>query len=393
MKTKWIILISLVLLLTMACSAPALTSRVLPTLLSTAEPTVAVHDVQPVQYDPTLTGNPIASLQDTFTHIYQNVSPSVVYIAVSSGTGAMQTGGVGSGFVWDTAGHIVTNNHVVNGATQINVTFSDGTSYDANLVGADSESDLAVIQVNAPADVLHPVAMADSSTIKVGDLAIAIGNPFGLTGTMTQGIVSALSRSLPVDLNSTNATGSYTIPDIIQTDAAINPGNSGGVLLNANGEVMGVTSAIESSTNSNSGIGYAIPSQIVQRVVPVLIKDGAYQHPRLGIAGVTLNSSIAKEVGLDPTQRGVLVVSVTPNTPAEKAGLIGSNEQQDNQSGQVTYSGGDVITGIDGQTVNSFDDLTSYLFNNTEVGQTVTLTILRNGTEIPVQVTLAVVSR
>jgi len=340
----------------------------------------------------------VADWESSLESIYTQVNPSVVAIQVVATQQPNVPGfrfapqqpqtqqALGSGFVWDTAGHIVTNNHVIDGANRISVTFSDGTIVSAKVVGADPNSDLAVIQVNAPASALHPVQMADSTQIKVGQFAIAIGNPFGEQNTMTTGIVSALGRSLPV--NDGTAQGpSYTIPDVIQTDAPINPGNSGGVLLNADGKVVGVTSAIESPAGTSSGIGFAIPSAIVQKVVPALIKTGHYDHPYIGIGGTTLTPNLAQAMGLKSDQRGALVASVTPGSPADKAGLRGST-QQTTIDGVQTTVGGDVITAMDGQSVKSFDDLIAYLSRSTSVNQTVTLTILRDGKEQAVKVTL-----
>jgi len=333
------------------------------------------------------------AVQTTFQQIYQNVNPSVVNIQVTQDAGQFGvTGGEGSGFVWDAEGHIVTNNHVVENASSITVTFADGTVADAKLVGADPESDLAVIQVDPAAAELRPVTMADSQAVQVGDLVIAIGNPYGLSGTMTQGIVSALSRSLTVDEGSSipnsSSTGSYSIPDIIQTDAAINPGNSGGVLVDVDGHVVGVTAAIQSTSGSNSGIGFVIPAHIVQRVVPVLITDGSYAHPRLGISGTTLTPSVASQVDLDESQRGVLVITVTAGGPADKAGVQASTQQRSRNGQTSLVTAGDVITAIDDQPVITFEDLSSYLFNNTQVGQKVKLTVLRGGMEKTLEVTL-----
>src|SRR5512142_1617932 len=290
----------------------------------------------------------LSAYQGTLESIYAAVSPSVVNISVveqvsGSTSGGLQIpgfpffnnprgqqqqpqfqGALGSGFVWDQNGDIVTNNHVVAGADKIEVTFSDGTTVPAKLVGADPDSDLAVVKVDVPAAQLHPVQMGDSHAIKVGQLAIAIGNPFGLEGSMTTGIISAVGRDLPAD---ENAAQSYTIPDIIQTDAPINPGNSGGVLIDMQGQVVGVTSAIESSSNSNSGVGFAIPSAIVKNVVPALIQSGKYVHTWLGISGTTLTLDLANAMKLNASQRGALVEEISPNSPAEKAGLHGSNQQ------------------------------------------------------------------
>jgi 2-alkenal reductase len=292
--------------------------------------------------------------------------------------------------VWDAQGHIVTNNHVIDSADQITVTFSDGTTVDAKLVGADPRSDLAVIQVDLPAAQLHPVTVGDSNQVKVGQLAVAIGNPYGLSGTMTQGIVSALSRSLPVDSSTSSLQqqgGTYEIPDIIQTDAAINPGNSGGVLVDAQGSVIGVTAAIQSPVDANSGIGFVIPSSIVKRIVPALIQNGRYDHPYIGITGTSLTYDLAKAMSLDPSQKGAVVIDVVPNGPADKAGIHGSTSQVSINGSQVPV-GGDVIIAIEGNAVTNFEDVSSYLINNTQVGQTVSLTILRQGSERTVQLTL-----
>jgi serine protease Do len=349
----------------------------------------------------------LSAYQGVLENIYSQVGPSVVNIHVymsqsASGSNLGQIPGfpnqqnpgssspsaeaLGSGFVWDNAGHIVTNNHVVDGADKIEVKFSDGTVVPATLVGADKNSDLAVIKVDVAADMLHAVQLADSNQVKVGQLAIAIGNPYGLEGTMTAGIVSALGRSLPVGEGQT-AGPTYTIPDIIQTDAPINPGNSGGVLLNDQGQVIGVTAAIESQSGQNSGIGFVIPSDIVQKVVPSLIKNGSYAHSWLGISGTTLTPDLAKAMNLPSTQRGALVETVTAGGPAEKAGLQASNNQV-SINGQNVNVGGDVITAVDGQPVNGMDDLIAYLTDNTEVGQKITLSVLRNGSQTTLNVTL-----
>lgn len=348
------------------------------------------------------------SFQDTFESIYQTVSPSVVFIDVTeTATSSGSTGrsgrtspfgntpqvaqALGSGFVWDTLGHIVTNNHVVNGASTITVTFSDGTAVDAKVVGTDPNADLAVIQVTAPSNLLVPVTLGDTSLVKVGEIAIAIGNPFGLQNTMTQGIISGLQRSLPTNLDSTTPQSgpSYNIPDIIQTDAPINPGNSGGVLVDTMGKMIGVTSAIESNSNSSAGIGFVIPAEIVQKVVPSLISTGSYKHPYLGVAGTDMTPAIAKAMGLDSTTRGALIETVTPGGPAAKAGLLASTKQV-TIDGQSATVGGDVVTAIDSQPVKSFDDLGSYLFVHTTSGQTVTLTVLRQGKSTTVKVTTGV---
>ena len=362
----------------------------------------------------------LAAYQETLENIYTTVSPSVVNIQVVQKVDAANSdlsqlpglpdlpslpffnlpqgqdpqqqqpqqqyqSALGSGFVWDQSGHIVTNNHVISGADKIEVAFSDGTIVPAQVVGADPDSDLAVLKVDVAADQLHPIQLGDSTAVKVGQLAIAIGNPFGLEGTMTTGIISAVGRSIAAGEASAQ---SYSIPDIIQTDAPINPGNSGGVLVDAQGQVLGVTSAIESPVRANAGIGFVIPSAIVNNVVPALINDGKYVHTWVGISGSTLVPDLATAMKLDSTQRGALVGEVLPNSPAEKAGLRGSS-QQVTIDGQTANVGGDVITAIDGQPVVEMNDIIAYLASNTQVGQKVTLTILRDGKQETLDVKLA----
>jgi 2-alkenal reductase len=293
---------------------------------------------------------------------------------------------LGSGFIWSQDGYIVTNNHVVEGATKIEVKFADGTTVPATLVGTDPDSDLAVIKVDNPGFTLTPVTIGDSTSVKVGQVAVAIGNPFGLENTMTVGIVSALGRSLPSTQGSANG-GTYSIPDIIQTDASINPGNSGGPLVNDQGALIGVNSAIESSVNSNSGVGFAIPAAIVNQVVPALIKNGKYEHSYLGISGLSLTPDLAKAMNLSATQRGALVENVEASSPAGKAGLLGSSQQATIDSQSVNV-GGDLITAIDGSPIKTIEDVIAYLADHTNVGQKVTLTILRSGKEQSVDVTL-----
>jgi serine protease Do len=355
---------------------------------------------------PATTSGSLAEVEGTLEGIYQDVSPSVVYIEVlqqqSSALGQMlpffgnpnsqqlpeeqYQRGSGSGFVWDKAGHIVTNNHVVDGADKIKVKFSDGTIVEGTVVGTDPDSDLAVVKVDLPADQLYPVQVADSTHVRVGQLAVAIGNPFGLENTMTVGIVSALGRSLPVESDS-GMGPSYTIPDVIQTDAPINPGNSGGVLVDDQGQVIGVTAAIASPVRASAGVGFVIPSIIVQKVVPALIEKGHYTHSWLGVSGATMNPDLAQAMALEADQRGSLVVEVIPGGPADEAGLRGSDRTV-TVDGEELRVGGDVIVAIDGQPVENFDDLTTYLIRSTEAGQEIVLTVLRDGQERQVKVTL-----
>jgi serine protease Do len=275
---------------------------------------------------------------------------------------------------------------VVEGAQEIEVTFSDELVADAELVGADPDSDLAVIKVDVPANELRPIRVADSKQVRVGQLAIAIGNPFGLEGTMTVGIVSALGRSMQAGEGFTGGPV-YSIPDVIQTDAPINPGNSGGVLLNASGELIGVTTAIESPVRANAGIGFVVPASIVERVVPQLIENGNFAHPYLGITGISLYPDLAEAMDLARDQRGALVAEVVAGGPADKGGLLGS-ENQVTLDGMDVNVGGDVIIEIDGNPVQDMDDLIAYLSANTVVDQEVNLLVLRDGAEAEVQVTL-----
>jgi serine protease Do len=405
-RNGWIPLAVLLFVGLIGCSgaaAAAPTDTAVPTALVTSPTAV------PVIESGASTADLLTAYEGTLEQIYTTVNPSVVNIRVRvpveqpavtfpgiPGFGfnfqlptpetPQYQQGAGSGFVWDRQGYIVTNNHVVDGADKIQVTFSDGAMVPAEVVGTDPDSDLAVIKVDVAADRLQPIAVADSTRAKVGQLAIAIGNPFALEGTMTVGIVSAMGRSLPTSADVTQGP-SYTIPDIIQTDAPINPGNSGGVLVDDQGRLIGVTAAIESPVGANAGIGFAIPSAIVQKVIPALINTGEYQHPRLGISGTDLTPPLAKSMGLEEDQRGALVVDVAPDGPADKAGLHGSDRNVE-IDGQQVRVGGDVIVAIQGQPVKEFDDLVVYLARNTEVGQTLTLTILRQGQEQQVTITL-----
>lgn len=348
----------------------------------------------------------VNTLQNAYETVYQNVNPSVVTIEISSRVsstgfhgfgipGSGQNGqnqvvptAEGSGFVWDNAGHIVTNNHVVDGADKISVTFADGSTYDAKLVGTDPNTDLAVVQVTgAPANLLKPITVGDSTQVKVGQLVVAIGNPFGLSNTMTTGIVSAIGRSISAGVDNQNSQSNaptFSIPDVIQTDAAVNPGNSGGVLLDMNGALVGVPSQIESASGSNSGIGFAIPAATVSKVVPQLISNGKAAHSYLGISGSTITADIASALNLKNGQQGILVAEVVSGGPADKAGLKGAEVDA---NGTPTAAG-DIITGVDGKTVTRFEDMVSFLSNNTQPGQTVTLTVLRGGQETQVKVTL-----
>jgi len=332
--------------------------------------------------------------------IYETVGPSVVNVDVLSfernlpqqllppstqiDPDTLIPQSQGSGFVWDTDGHIVTNAHVVANADQLQITFPDGTVTIAEVVGVDRHSDLAVLEIDPTGYNLVPVARGDLDAMKVGMRVAAIGNPFGFEGTLTSGIVSAIGRSIP-------GLASFSIPESIQTDAAINPGNSGGPLLNERGEVIGVNAQIRTEAGSNSGVGFAIPITIVERVVPTLIAEGSYQHSYIGISGNTFSPICADGLGLDAEIRGAYVATVLPGTPAAKGGLRGGSLEIQNDSIGIcpTAAGGDLITAIDGSPVARFDDLLVYLERYTSPGDTVALTVLRDGRTIEVEVTLA----
>ena len=294
--------------------------------------------------------------------------------------------GEGSGWVYDTEGHIVTNNHVVEGATDILVTFHNGLWAKGELVAADPMSDLAVIKVDPPKGVeLKPLPLADPDSLRVGYSVIAIGAPFGLEETLTTGVVSAIGRSLPVGLKDSGPH--YSLPDVIQTDAAINPGNSGGPLLDLTGRVVGVNFAIESPVRASSGIGFAIPVSIVQRVVPALIEDGKYEYAYLGIRGQSITPELAEALDLPENVLGAYVDEVVPGGPADKGGVKGGTEVVD-MDGIQLHKGGDIIIAIDGQPVRQFNDLVSYLVTKASPGQEVTLTVLRDGKQMDLKVTL-----
>ncbi len=287
----------------------------------------------------------------------------------------------GSGWVYDSNGHLVTNAHVVTGADQITLTFSDGTQFRAKVVGIDPDSDLAVIQAQGDISKYAPLTLADSDKVQVGERAIAIGNPFQNAGTLTHGIVSAVGRS--VQGNAAN----YVIPNAIQTDAAINPGNSGGPLLNANGELIGVNQQIAAEVRQSSGVSFAIPSNLVKIVAEALIKDGKMAHSYLGVSGGTVTLDLIEAVKLPAGTHGAYVNSVVANGPAAKSGLRAGSQTAEVNGAQYSL-GGDVITAVDGNPVRSFDDLTGYLFLKTAPGQQITLTVLRDGSSVDVKVTL-----
>jgi S1-C subfamily serine protease len=313
--------------------------------------------------------------------IYRRSAASVVEITVSGGGADPFGGGLsqsqGSGFVYDDDGHVITNQHVVAGADSVTVTFSDGSTRDGTVVGSDPSTDLAVVKVDAPADELEPLALADSDELEVGDGVVAIGSPFGLSSTVTTGIVSALHRQI-------TAPNDFSINDAIQTDAAINHGNSGGPLLDLEGRVVGVNSQISSETGGNDGIGFAVPSNTVEKIATQLIADGEVEHAYLGVGVATVTPAAAEELDLPI---GVQVTSVRSGTPADEAELEPGSGQRI-VDGEVYAVGGDVITAVDGEAVETAEELQRAI-DAKSPGDTVELTVVRDGEELELDVTLA----
>ena len=318
--------------------------------------------------------------------LYATSARGVVNIAVSGvQDSVLGEAGQGSGFVWDKEGHIVTNNHVVAGGETILVNFADNTQAVAEVVGTDPDSDLAVIRVDLPPEQLFPLPIGDSSTLRVGQRAVALGSPFGFEQTLTMGIVSGVGRTVPADIQG------FSLPNLIQTDAAINPGNSGGPLLDIEGRVIGVNTLIFSQTRgANSGVGFALPINKVRAVVPDLIATGRYETPYLGLSFLPtpMTPSLAEALGLPGVTRGVLVTGVVPGGPSEAAGLRAGDREVTlpNLAGSVN-SGGDVVVSVDDVPVSEFDDLVNYL-DTRRVGDVVTLGVIRDGQPLDVPVTL-----
>jgi 2-alkenal reductase len=314
-------------------------------------------------------------LEQILIDLYKQYNPAVVHIFVVGEFGVNL--GSGSGFVYDEAGHIITNNHVVADADNLEVAFADGARQSAAVVGTDVDSDLAVIKVESLPDGVSPIPLGDSNAVEAGEFVIAIGNPFGEAGSMSIGIVSGLGRTLESQ-RVTEGGGRYSLPQVLQTDAAINPGNSGGPLLDLEGRVIGVNSAILTRTGTNSGVGFSIPVAAVKQIVPTLIAEGEYTYPYIGISmAPPLDLDSIEEFNL-PTSGGIYITSVVPGSPADEAGLRGDVGPE-----------GDYITAVDGQPVKDSAELISYLVFQTEVGQTIELTIVRDGEEEIVPVTLS----
>ncbi len=339
---------------------PTSTPAIVPSATPLALPDAAATTPPLTPAAPTGAGSVVAE-EELLAGLYERVSPSVVYIEVSQGGLPSQ----GSGFIWDEQGHIITNNHVVEGAVAILVQFFDGLIIEAEIVGRDPQSDIAVLRIDPAGIELRPVTVGDSDAVRVGQMAVAIGNPFEQAWTMTRGIVSALERTIQ------SGVSLFSIPDVIQTDAAINPGNSGGPLLDSQGRVIGMNTQILSRTGSSSGIGFAVPVNIIKLVVPELIVNGRYTYAWLGIRGGDLPPSEVERLNL-PVRQGTLIVEVTPDGPAERAGL------------RVD----DVITAVDSEPMHGIADVIAYLVRYTRPGQSVELSVIRNGRQIVLSVVL-----
>jgi S1-C subfamily serine protease len=381
MRKNLIILfvLSLLALSSLACNLSDLVTRLEePTpYVQPAAPTPVVVVVTPTPLPPELVLQ--ADVEEQLViNVYAQVSPAVVCVTVEEAFGAC----VGSGFVIDKEGHVVTNNHVVQETPRPLVTLADEHTVPAEIIGTDPGSDLAVLKIDVPPEQLVVAELGDSSSLRVGQRAIAIGNPFGLERTVTTGIVSSLGRTLTRD------DSQFQIAEVIQTDAAINPGNSGGPLLDSQGRVIGVSTAIRSLTGVNSGVGFAIPVDIVKRVVPELIANGRYRHTWVGVTGHPITAEMVEAMDL-PVDRGVLIFEVEPGSPAEKAGVRGGTEQVlVGELGRPMLAGGDIIVAINDSPVKRFEDLINYLASYTSVGDVITMDLIRDGETVKIELTL-----
>jgi S1-C subfamily serine protease len=370
---------------TLACSLPAVTAPA-PTPTPTAPPT---QTAAPSQATPVSAAEPANALEAQVEAVYDQAGPAVVHITSRVITydvfmQATPQEGTGSGFVYDTEGHIVTNYHVVADAESVSVALAAGGVYTATIVGTDSSNDLAVLRIETE-DLPNPVPLGDSDQLRVGQFVVAIGNPFGLDRTLTVGVISALSRVI-------ESPDSRFIGEAIQTDAAINPGNSGGPLLDLEGRVIGVNAQIISPSQASAGIGFAIPVNTVRRVAPQLIAQGHYPHPWLGVSVLPFEAEgaqILREAGMEvPADEGLLVAEVVSGSPAAKAGIRAGDQMVSIGNTRIPL-GGDIITAINGTPIANFQELTVYLESETQVGDTVEVTLIRDGQEVKVSVTLA----
>jgi 2-alkenal reductase len=378
-----LLVLALVVFSAAACSSAGLSSVLTElqgsglALSETAAPTPAANVVEaestPASPAPAV---PIDVEEQLVIDVYARVGPAVVCITAPQRFGEC----IGSGFVVDREGTVVTNNHVAEAAAELLVTLADEHTVPAEVVGTDPGSDLAVLKIDVPAEDLTVVELGESATLQVGQRAIAIGNPFGLERTVTTGVISSLGRTLSRD------DSDFQIAEVIQTDAAINPGNSGGPLLDSQGRVIGVNTAIASTSGVNSGVGFAVPVDILKRVVPELIANGQYRHPWIGVTGRTISPEMVEAADL-PVETGVLIFEVEAGSPAEKAGIRGGS-QQVQISGVPMMIGGDIVVAIGGVPVKRFDDVVNYLAGNTSVGDEVTLTVVRDGREVEVTMVL-----
>jgi S1-C subfamily serine protease len=399
MKTPFLFTVSILIIILGATTASIF---IIPFTVMAQQQQQIISTVSP-SHNATFTLTPPTSLKTIFKQVQNSVVQIVSKVPIPStepSNPQQNSTALGSGFIYDKAGRIITNNHVVGDAKIVDVTFVDGNRYTAKVIGTDIYSDIAVIQIqnttkqqqqqqqqSPPLPVLKPLVIGNSSKLEVGDPVIAIGNPFGLSDTLTTGIVSGIGRLLP----SAGGAG-FSIPNAIQTDAPINPGNSGGPLLNMRGEVVGINTAVFSGTGTFSGIGFAVPSNAITKIVPTLIEKGTYPHPYFGAKIATLNSDILQNIttGLPSAARtalsnlkGAYVDTITKNGPADKAGVHGSTTDQ--------YSlkhGGDIITAIDGHPIVKSDDLISYIDQHKSVGDNITLTVYRNGHTLDLKATL-----
>ena len=393
-KFATILLVTLFIFSAMACSFSASfpfsssndqnpTPEILQVATSSANLQEQLNS-ESVTYNPNLLD--LMDREGLLISLYERVNPGVVSIQTLSVTG----GGLGSGFVFDKEGHIITNYHVVEDATELEVDFPSGYKARGSVIGRDIDSDLAVIKVDVPEEFLFPLPLGNSDDLRIGQTVIAIGNPFNLSGSMTLGIVSAKSRTLS-SFREASTGGFFSAGDLIQTDASINPGNSGGPLLNLNGEVLGINRAIrteqtnENGEPTNSGIGFAISSNIVGRVVPYLIKDGFYDYPYVGITSQEDLTLMEREALGIQEMTGAYIISVTENSPASRAGLIGGSTVT-RISGLL--AGGDLIIAVDDRPVRLFSDFLSYIMANKSPGDEIVITIKRQGEEMEVPVVL-----
>ena len=309
----------------------------------------------------------------SLTEIFERTEESVVQVNIRSDNAINNRGNMGSGFVYKDDGYIITNHHVVDNAERVTVTFLDGESYIAKIIGTDADLDIAVLKVEIGSTYLQSIPIGDSSHLKVGEPIAAIGNPFGLSGSMTSGIISQIGRLLPQD-------SGYSIPDVIQTDAAINPGNSGGPLLNMKGEVVGMNTAIQSATGEFTGVGFAVPSNTIKKVVPVLIRDGIFHHPWMGISGSDVDPDLAKIRELN-SSKGFLIATVIEGSPADTAGLQGVTITKEIDGREYALDG-DIIIKIDDVVVRKISDILIHLQREKSIGDELIMTVNRDGTMI-----------